>query len=79
VKRAVKRALSIFITPPSFEALHDRLSSRGTESEPERRRRLVTAERELRRQKEFDYVVVNDSVEKAGQSIVDLALASRDP
>ncbi|MDA0290039.1 MAG: guanylate kinase [Actinomycetota bacterium] len=79
VKRAVKGALTIFIAPPSFEALEDRLSARGTESEPERKRRLVTAERELRRQKEFDYVVVNDSVERAGQSIVDLALASRDP
>ena len=79
VKRASKRALSIFLVPPSFEALSERLAARGTESESERRRRLVTAERELRRQREFDYVVVNDTVEKAGQSIVDLALASRDP
>lgn len=79
VKRASQRALTIFIAPPSFDALKERLSARGTESESERKRRLVTAERELRRQKEFDYVVVNDSVEKAGQSIVDLALASKDP
>lgn len=77
VKRALKRTVSIFVVPPSFGALQDRLAARGTESETERKQRLVTAVRELRRQKEFDFVVVNDSVEKAGQSIVDLVFASK--
>lgn len=77
VKRRVKRALSIFVAPPSFDALRDRLEARGTEDGPERERRLSTARRELRRQGEFDHVVVNHSVEEAGQSIVDLVLASQ--
>jgi guanylate kinase len=38
---------------------------------------LGTAERELRRQREFDAVVINETVEEAGQSIVDLVIASQ--
>jgi guanylate kinase len=79
VKRAMRESMSIFVAPPSFDALRDRLAARGTESEGERKRRLATARRELRRQKEFDCVVVNESVEEAGQSIVDLVFASKDP
>jgi guanylate kinase len=79
VKRALRAAVSIFVAPPSFDVLHDRLAARGTESKTERERRLATARRELRRQREFDYVVVNESVEEAGQSIVDLVFASKDP
>lgn len=77
VKRAMKRSVSIFVAPPSFEVLTSRLEARGTENAAERTRRLATAERELRRQEEFDAVVINDSVEEAGQSIVDLVLASQ--
>jgi len=79
VKRHMKNSLSVFIAPPSFSDLEDRLVRRGTEDERERRRRLMTAKRELGRQSEFDYVVINASVEESGQSIVDLALASKDP
>ena len=77
VKKKVKRALSVFVAPPSFDALRERLIARGTENEAERERRLATARRELRRQDEFDVVVVNDSVEEAAQSIVDLVLSAQ--
>jgi len=77
VKKRVGRSLSIFVAPPSFDVLRERLDARGTEDEAERRRRLATADKELRRQSEFDFVVVNDTVEEAGQSIVDLVLASK--
>ena len=77
VKRAMKRSVSVFVAPPSFEVLAERLEARGTENEAERTRRLGTAERELRRQREFDAVVINETVEEAGQSIVDLVLASQ--
>ena len=72
----MKRSVSVFVAPPSFEVLAERLEARGTENEAERNRRLGTAERELRRQQEFDAVVINETVEEAGQSIVDLVLAS---
>lgn len=65
-------ALFIFLAPPSFNALIERLESRGTEGEEERRRRLATAVEELSTQNEFDAVVINDVVEEAAANIVDL-------
>lgn len=67
------RVMSVFIEPPSFEELTRRLSERGTESPEAQRQRLVTARAELDAKDECDFVVVNDEVHRAGQSIVDLA------
>ena len=76
VKRAMKNAVSIFVAPPSFDELERRLTSRGTENEAERAVRLATARSELAASGECDYRVVNDRVDAAGQSIVDLVIAS---
>jgi guanylate kinase len=76
VKRAMKSAVSIFVAPPSFDELERRLTSRGTENEAEREVRLATARSELAASGECDYRVVNDRVDAAGQSIVDLVIAS---
>ena len=65
-------ALFIFIAPPSFEALAERLASRGTEDDAERQRRLATAVEELSARNEFDVVIVNDVVDQAAADIVDL-------
>jgi len=65
-------ALFIFLAPPSFNALVERLEARGTENEEERRRRLATAVEELSARDEFDVVVTNDLVEKAASEVVDL-------
>ena len=65
-------ALFIFLAPPSFNALVERLEARGTEDDEERRRRLATAVEELSARDEFDVVVVNDVVEKAAAEVVDL-------
>jgi guanylate kinase len=77
VRRKVKRSMSVFIAPPTFDVLEDRLIKRGTEDEKERTRRLRTAKRELARVSEFDYVVINETVEEAAQSIVDLVLGPK--
>lgn len=67
--RAIKAlkpdAETIFLAPPSWEVLVERLTGRGTESEDVIRRRLATAEEELAHKDEFDHVVVNDDVESA--------------
>lgn len=76
VKKAAKGTLTVFLAPPSFEVLEERLRGRGTETEAEIRKRLRTAKRELKAQGECDAVVVNDRVDRAGQSIVDLVVAS---
>jgi guanylate kinase len=65
-------ALFVFIAPPTFDALAQRLETRGTEDEAERQRRLATAVEELGARSEFDVVIVNDVVETAARKVVDL-------
>lgn len=56
-------SVTIFLLPPSFEALMQRLQARGSEEPDELRRRLSTAKAELSLIDAFRYVVVNDSLE----------------
>jgi guanylate kinase len=65
VRRMFADALLIFVLPPSAEELARRLSGRASEDPDERRRRLTNAQRELEAVPEFDYVVVNDDLERA--------------
>ena len=60
-----KRALSIFIMPPSKEALRDRLIGRGTEAMEVIEKRLARAEYEMNCADKFDEIVVNDNLEVA--------------
>lgn len=62
---SVPDAVSIFILPPSFEVLRDRLSARGTESESSLELRLANARGEVGFSRHFRYVVVNDELERA--------------
>ena len=71
-------ALMIFIMPPSVGELERRLRGRRTESEQAIRDRLARARQEMKAAREkvgpgrcrFDYVIVNDSVNKAGEELV---------
>ena len=65
VKRQKPDTLMIFIMPPSMEELERRLISRGKDDMETIRRRLNEAERECSMRSEFDFVVVNDEVERA--------------
>lgn len=76
VRRTMKRAITIFVAPPSFDELERRLEHRGTEDQTERALRLATARKELDAAGECDHVVINESVDVAAQSIVDLVIAS---
>ncbi|MEM0962196.1 MAG: guanylate kinase [Bacteroidota bacterium] len=58
-------ALTLFIAPPSLDALADRLHGRGTETEAQIRTRLERAEMEMTYAAGFDVVVVNDDLETA--------------
>ncbi|MGI6180464.1 MAG: guanylate kinase [Agathobaculum sp.] len=62
-------AVLVFIAPPSFEELAQRLRGRGTESEEKVQKRLETARREMQYADRFDYVVVNDEVDRAVDEI----------
>ena len=77
VRESMPDALQVFLAPPSYDALVDRLTGRGTEDERERDSRLTTAREELAAQGEFDEVITNDSVADAALALERLVLASR--
>jgi guanylate kinase len=77
VKQAMPEVITVFLAPPSWEALESRLSGRGTESPEAMARRLATARAELAAQDDFDEVVVNSELESACTELVSL-LVGRD-
>ena len=70
VRRRMPDALFVFLKPPSWEELVNRLVGRGTESGTERERRLETAREELAAEEEFDEVVVNHEIPAAAGDLV---------
>lgn len=76
VRRSAPEALQVFLAPPSWEILVDRLEGRRTESPDVITRRLETARIELAAEPEFDCRVVNTSVRQAAEDILDLLVAS---
>ena len=58
-----ERTIGIFVLPPSFEALEQRLRGRSKDSEEAIRRRLATAREEIRAVAEYEYVIVNDELD----------------
>jgi guanylate kinase len=65
VRRLFPDAVSIFIVPPSVEALRERLSDRGQDSEEVIERRMADALAELSHYDEYDYIIINDQFEQA--------------
>jgi len=69
VKELVPGSVTIFLEPPSWEALERRLRDRGTEDEPTMRLRLETARHELENAGMFDHRVVNEDLERAVEQV----------
>lgn len=63
IKRRMEDALLIFVTPPSAQELHRRLSGRGTETPEQICKRLKRAAEEADLMAQYDYILVNDTVE----------------
>ncbi|AGE36549.1 guanylate kinase [Corynebacterium urealyticum] len=72
VKKILPEAHTVFLAPPSWEVLVDRLTGRGTESDEVIQRRLETARGELAAKGEFDHVIVNSDVDEAVAGIRDI-------
>ena len=70
VKAKKPDAVFIFIAPPSYEALEQRLRRRGTESEEIIKERLDKAHREIEQAPAYDYIVINDDVDNAADRIM---------
>ena len=77
VKGSFERVVMIFIVPPSLEELERRLRGRGTDSEEVIAKRLKKAKEELAYYKEYEYVVVNDRVEKCLEDVRSIITAER--
>ena len=79
VRRLEGGAVGIFILPPSPAVLEDRLRRRSADhlTEPQLRRRLAVARREVDRLRDYDYVVVNDELEECVERLRCIVLAER--
>jgi guanylate kinase len=70
VKREIDDSVTIFVKAPSFAELERRLRARATESGGEIEKRLERAKHQLEQEDEFDYVIVNDDVERAANELL---------
>jgi guanylate kinase len=77
VKRELPASVAIFILPPAREELDRRLRNRGQDSEEAIQRRLERAQQEIQRYTEYDFLVVNDEVERAGREVQAITVAAR--
>lgn len=71
-------AKGVFILPPSFQELEDRLRGRNSETDDVIAKRLAAAREEIRKSADYDYFVVNDTVEHAVQSILNIIKDNRE-
>ena len=77
IREKIDDAVSIFIVPPSFELLRHRLVARGTDSPADLERRLRGAPAEVEQHKNFDYVILNDDINRASQQLAAVIYAER--
>jgi len=77
VRHLVADAVTVFILPPSFELLRDRLLARGTDSPEDLERRLRGAPAEVEQYKYFDYVILNDDINRASSQLASVIYAER--
>jgi guanylate kinase len=77
VRRAQSQAVSVFLCPPSLEALRQRLMTRHTDPPEVVERRLVEAPRELAQYREYDYLILNDDRDQATARLVGIVDAER--
>jgi guanylate kinase len=77
VRNIYPQSISIFILPPSLEALEQRLNDRGQDSEEVINKRVAAAHEEMRHVVEFDYVTINDNFDVALQDLQAIIRASR--
>ncbi len=77
LKKSCKNAVFIFILPPSIDTLQDRLVKRGTDSKEVIAQRLDNAKAEIAYYKDYDYIIVNDSIDRAYRELESIITSSR--
>jgi len=77
IRAALPEAISIFIVPSSPAELERRLKTRGLDGEDAIRKRLINAAKEVGEAEDFQYVIVNDDLERAGLELESVVRAAR--
>ncbi|OPZ92642.1 MAG: Guanylate kinase [Firmicutes bacterium ADurb.Bin419] len=77
IKKIYPDCVSIFILPPSFKELRRRIEGRGTEQQEVIDKRMDKAIKEMHYVDKYDYVVVNDKIEEAVQSVTSIIMSEK--
>ncbi|HEV2861843.1 MAG TPA: guanylate kinase [Pyrinomonadaceae bacterium] len=77
VRASMHSVVGVFILPPSYEVLRSRLSARMTERPEELELRLRNARGEVAQYRHFDYLILNDEIERASAQLSSIVLAER--
>jgi len=77
IRQLMTDCRSIYMLPPSTSSLHDRLQSRGQDSEEVINRRMHDAASEMSHYGEFDYIVINDDFEQAKAELAAIFVSNR--
>lgn len=77
VRKVFPQAIGIFVLPPSMAVLEARLSGRGTDRADAVARRIAAARDEMRHVDEFDYAIINDSLQQAADDLQAVVRAAR--
>ncbi len=77
IREKLPQAVSVFIMPPSYEVLRNRLSGRGTETQEVIDKRMEIALLEIARATEYDYIVINDDLSTAVDDLISIIANSR--
>ena len=75
IKELYPDSVAIFVLPPSMKELENRFRSRGTENEDDIKKRLDIAREEVKRSKDYDFIVINDDLESASDNVLSIVKA----
>jgi guanylate kinase len=77
IRRQMPAAITIFVLPPTRGVLESRLASRNLNTPNEMERRMRNAENEVRNFERFEYIIVNDDLERASAALEAIIVADR--
>lgn len=77
IKKNYPQAVLVFLVPPSWQELEKRLANRGTEDEEKVARRVKQAKREIEYAPHYDYLIVNDDINRALEDLSAIIQAER--
>lgn len=77
VRKVLPESITIFIMPPSYESLRNRLIQRGTDNEVQIEQRLENARKEIQRYQEYDYIVINEQLRTASENLCGIVRSRR--